>query len=63
MANVDIIEKNIALHGPDLESNSTHRLEIAGVLVLIEVGVLNLSWSRKSSQVSSSLSLIYRCIQ
>ncbi len=60
MANVDVIEENIALHGPDLESNCTHRLEIAGVLVLIKVGVLDLSWSRKISQVSLSLFKILR---
>ena len=47
MTNVNVIEKNVALHGPDLESYRAHRLEIAWVLVLIEVRVLDFSWSGK----------------
>jgi hypothetical protein len=53
VSNVDVIEENVALHGPDLESNRTHCLEIAGVLVLIVVGVLDLFWSSKISHKSA----------
>ena len=44
VANVDVVEKNILLHGPDLETDGTHWLKVGWGLVL-EVGwVLDLLW-------------------
>lgn len=43
VTNVHVVEQNVALHGPDLETDGAHGLEVGGGLVLEVVGVGNLA--------------------
>lgn len=45
VTNVDVVEKDILLHGPDLVADGTNGLKVGGVLVLEVVGVLDLAGS------------------
>lgn len=45
MTNVNVVEEDVVLHGPDLETNGSHRLEVGWVLVLKVVWVLDLARS------------------
>lgn len=48
VTNVDVVEQNVALHGPDLETNGTHGLKIGWGLVLEVVGVGDLAGSPRA---------------
>jgi hypothetical protein len=39
VANVDVVEENIGLHGPDLETDGAHGLEVGRSLILVEIRV------------------------
>lgn len=45
VADVDVVEEDIILHGPDLETDGSHWLQVGGVLVLEVVWVLDLARS------------------
>ena len=45
VTDVDVVEEDVVLHGPDLEANSAHGLKVGGVLVLVVVGVGDLARS------------------
>ena len=42
VANVDVVKEDIALHGPDLETDGSHRLKVGWGLVFKVAGVLDL---------------------
>lgn len=43
VTNVDVVEQNVVLHGPDLETNGAHGLQVGGSLILEVGGVGNLA--------------------
>jgi hypothetical protein len=48
VTNVDVVEENIALHGPNFKSDGTHGLQVRWMFVFVEIRVLDLPWSKST---------------